>query len=220
MRFALLEGDRVEASPKLRATCPGCGAEVIAKCGKHVSWHWSHLSRELCDPWWETESEWHRNWKNRFPITWQEVRCQNTRTGEWHIADVKTPSGLVIEFQRSSIHPDEIQLREDFHRSLIWIVDGCKNDFDRFNFSNMLSRPNEDGIAHFNWFGRSTLFKRWHTTKPVFIDFGPEHGFWRVLRFDLSSKRGMAGIVNIDSFVQLACSGTTDFSSVGGPATE
>lgn len=114
MRFALLEDVRVEARPKLRAICPGCGAEVIAKCGKYISWHWSHLSKEFCDPWWETESEWHRNWKNRFPITWQEFRCQNTVTGEWHIADVKTPSGLVIEFQRSSIHSDEIQSREDF----------------------------------------------------------------------------------------------------------
>lgn len=84
----------------------------------------------------------------------------------------------------------------------------------------MRSRPNEDGIAHFKWFGRSTLFKRWHTTKPVFIDFGPEHGFWRVLRFDPNAKSGVAGIVNIDSFVQLASSGTSDFSSVGGPASE
>ena len=220
MRLALLEGLRVEASPKLRATCPGCGAEVIAKCGKQISWHWSHLSREHCDQWWETEGEWHRSWKNRFPLIWQEIRCQDTVNGDWHIADVKAPSGLVIEFQHSSIHPDEVQSREEFYRSMIWVVDGCKNDADRFNFSNMRGRPNNDGIAQFNWFGRSSLFKRWHTTKPVFIDFGPEHGFWRVLRFDPKSKRGLAGLVSIDGFVELACSGTTDFDSIGGPASE
>lgn len=220
MRFALLEEIRVEASPKLRATCPGCGAEVIAKCGKHISWHWSHLSRKHCDPWCETESEWHRNWKSRFPLMWQEIPCRDTKTGELHIADVKTPSGLVVEFQRSSIHPDEVRSREYFYSSLIWVVDGCKNDADRFNFSNMRSHPNEDGIAHFKWFGRSTLFKRWHTTKPVFIDFGPDRGFWRILRFDPKSKRGMAALVNVESFVQLACLGTTDFTSMGGPASE
>jgi competence protein CoiA len=220
MRFAVLDGVRVEASPKLHAHCPGCGSEVVAKCGKHVSWHWSHLSREHCDPWWENESEWHRSWKDRFPQSWQEVPCKDTTTGEWHFADVKTPSGLVIEFQRSAIHPEEMKSREVFYRSMIWVVDGCKSDADRFNFSNMRSRPNSDGIAHFNWFGRSKLFERWHTTKPVFIDFGLEHGFWRILRFDLKERRGMAGLVNVEGFVQLASSGTTDFSSVGGPASE
>ncbi len=220
MRFALWEGVRIEASPKLHAICTGCGAKVIAKCGKYISWHWSHLSRKHCDPWWETESEWHRNWKNKFPIVWQEVRCQNPATSEFHIADVKTASGLVIEFQRSSILHDEVRAREDFYKSLIWVIDGCKNYADKFNFSNMRSRPSQDGIAHFKWFGRSTLFKRWHTTKPVFIDFGPEHGFCRILRFDPNSNSGIAGLVNIDGFVQLACSGTTDFSSVGGPASQ
>lgn len=220
MRFALIEGNKVEAQPKLRAICSGCGDEVVAKCGKHVSWHWSHLSRKHCDPWWENESEWHRNWKSLFPNAWQEIRCQDIKTNEWHIADVKTTAGLVIEFQSSSIHPDEVKSREAFHRSMIWVVDGCRNYADRFNFSNMRSRLNKDGIANFNWYGRSMLFKRWYTTKPVFIDFGSEHGFWRILRFDPKSKSGLAGLVDIDGFVQLACSGNTDFSSIGGPASK
>lgn len=219
MRFALLGGIRIEASPKLRATCPSCGAEVVAKCGKHITWHWAHLSRTHCDPWWEQETEWHRAWKNRFPQDWQEIPNRDSDSRELHIADVKTPSGLVIEFQRSTIHPDEIQAREAFYQTMIWVVDGCKNDADRFNFSNMRGRPNQDSIAQFQWFGQSTLFKRWHTTKPVFIDFGSEHGFWRILRFDLKTKRGLAGYVDIDGFVQLASSGTTDFSAVGGPAS-
>lgn len=218
MRFARLNGLRVEANPKLRAVCPGCGGEVVAKCGRYKVWHWSHLSRAHCDPWWETESEWHRAWKNRFPEDWQEVPTFGP-PGELHIADVMTPSKLVIEFQRSSIHPDEVRAREDFYQRMIWVVDGCKNDFDRFNFSNMRSRPGEDGIAHFHWHGRSKLFQRWHTHKPVFIDFGPEHGFWRVLRFDPGTKKGLVGLVNIDEFVKLASSGTTDFSGVGGPAS-
>ena len=46
-------------------------------------------------------------------------------SGELHIADVKTPSGLVIEFQRSTIHPDEISAREVFYKKMVWVVDGC-----------------------------------------------------------------------------------------------
>ena len=34
MKFALLSGRRVEAQPKLRAICPACSGEVIAKCGQ------------------------------------------------------------------------------------------------------------------------------------------------------------------------------------------
>lgn len=219
MRFALLDGQRIEATPKLRASCPGCGAEVVSKCGKHIIWHWAHLSRTHCDPWWETETEWHRAWKNRFPQEWQEIPAHDDASGELHIADVKTPSGLVIEFQHSTIDPVEVSARECFYKTMIWVVDGCKNDADRFNFSNMRGRPNQNGIAAFHWFGKSTLFKRWHTTKPVFIDFGPEHGFWRILRFDPKTKQGLAACVNIDGFVQLGSSGSTDFSSVGGPAS-
>ena len=219
MRFALLDGQRVEASPKLRASCPGCGGEVVSKCGKHITWHWAHLSRTHCDQWWEPETEWHRAWKNRFPREWQEIPALDAITGDLHIADVKTAARLVIEFQRSTIEVDEVRAREDFYKTMVWVVGGCKNYADRFNFSNMRSRPNQDGIAQFQWFGRSTLFKRWHTTTPVFIDFGPEHGFWRTLRFDPNTKRGIAGLVDIDGFVQLASSGTTDFTSVGGPAS-
>lgn len=219
MKFALLSGRRVEAQPKLRAICPACSGEVIAKCGQHIVWHWAHSSRSHCDQWWESETDWHREWKNRFPSEWQEVPRIDDRTGELHIADVKTAANLVIEFQRSSIHLDEVRAREDFYDRMIWVIDGRKNDTDRFNFNIMRSSPNADGISQFQWFGRSTLFSRWHTLKPVFIDFGPEHGFWRILRFDPKTKRGLAGACDITAFVELASSGTTDFSSVGGPAS-
>lgn len=43
---------------------------------------------------------------------------------------------------------------------------------------NPAKRIGEGGTAQFQWFDRSTLFSRWHTTKPLFIDFGTEHGFW------------------------------------------
>lgn len=204
----------------MRATCACCGAEVVAKCGRHVVWHWAHLSLDHCDPWWENETEWHRNWKDRFPGDWQEVPGQDAQTNERHFADVKTPAGLVIEFQRSGITLDEVRSREQYYGTMIWVVDGCKNDHDRYNFSNMRSRPDPDtGIAHFKWFGRGGLFDRWQTNKPVFIDFGTDHGFWRLLRYDPKTGEGRVGLVDRDIFVAAASSGTTDFSAAAGPAT-
>lgn len=139
---------------------------------------------------------------------------------ECHIADVKTATGLVIEFQRSTIHPDEVNARERFYQQMIWVIDGSRNEFDRINFNMMRSGISSDGLVDFVWYGRSKLFHRWHTTKPVFVDFGDKFGFWRILRFDPVTKEGRAVLVNIDKFVELASSGTTDFSSIGGPASK
>lgn len=219
MRYALIDGVRSEAQPKLDGLCPGCREKVIAKCGKYVVWHWAHASRCHCDPWWETETEWHRSWKSRFPIDWQEVPMIDAGTQELHIADVRTPTGLVLEFQHSNIDLSEVEARQRFYQKMVWVVDGCKNDFDRYNFSNGRSRPNQNGIVEFHWFGRSKLFDRWHIATPVFVDFGQEHGFWRVLRYDPKTKVGRAGLVDRAAFAELASSGTTDFSAIGGPAS-
>jgi len=46
---------------------------MVAKCGEVRIWHWAPHRSRLCDPWWENETEWHRNWKEQFPVNWQEV---------------------------------------------------------------------------------------------------------------------------------------------------
>lgn len=125
----------------------------------------------------------------------------------------------MIEFQRSTIDPGEVQAREAFYQKMIWMVDGCRNDADKYNFSNMRSSPDAEGFVSFDSHGRSKLFDRWHTKKPLFIDFG-DRGFWRIARFDPKTRRGIAMLVTLAGFVQLASSGTTDFSSGGGPASE
>ncbi len=218
MRFAEVNGVRSGPQPGLKGSCSSCKGDVVAKCGKFVGWHWAHKARTHCDKWWEAETEWHRAWKNRFPDDWQETPLVDQATGELHIADVRTPSGLVLEFQRSTIALEEVRARESFYRRMVWVVDGCKGDADKFNFSNGRGRPNTDGLARFRWFGRGSLFARWHTTTPVFIDFG-DHGFWRIMRFDPTTKEGMAGIVDRQLFADLVVSGASDFSQGGGPAS-
>jgi competence CoiA-like predicted nuclease len=209
----------MEAFPKGRGTCRACHGPATAKCGRFVGWHWAHKALDTCDRWAERETAWHRNWKNKFPAAWQEVDLYDEALTECHIADVKTEAGVVLEFQRSTIHPDDVQARERFYQRMVWVIDGSRNEFDRINFNMMRSHPNSDGLVKFIWYPRSKLFHRWHTTTPVFIDFGADFGFWRILRFNPETREGVAALYAIDAFVDLMCAGTTDFSFNGGPAS-
>ncbi len=180
-KFALVEGVRCEAQPRLSGKCISCGAEMIAKCGKIKVWHWAHKGTRSCDPWWEPETEWHRDWKNRFPKDWQEAIHQS-ENGEKHIADVKTASGMVLEFQHSNLHQDERISRDNFYPKMVWVVDGRRRVRDRAQFFASLrtapvvkanpltvSFPSNEGALLRDW-GASRV--------PVFFDFGDlsEHG--------------------------------------------
>ncbi|MBC8883345.1 hypothetical protein H9X57_07610 [Flavobacterium piscinae] len=134
MKFAIVNGIKSEALKGIKGICPSCGSELIAKCGVQKINHWAHKNTRTCDSWWESETEWHRSWKNNFPIEWQEFILFDTQTKEKHIADVRTENGLVIEFQHSHITPQERYLREKFYKNMVWVVDGTrlKRDYPRF----------------------------------------------------------------------------------------
>ena len=162
MKFALHGGKKVEAATNLKdAVCQVCKAEVIAKCGDINRHHWAHKRKKECDHWWDPETKWHRDWKNNFPPQWQEV-VHTSKTGEKHIADIKTPNGLVIEFQHSPIKPEKILERNNFYKNIIWIVDGTRRKND------------EKGLMQYIRVGKnSKLINEWGATgKIVFFDFG------------------------------------------------
>jgi competence protein CoiA len=96
MNYALVSGQRVEASAGERGTCPRCNGEVIAKCGTQRVSHWAHRGVRDCDSWAEQETDWHRAWKSKFPVECQEFIQYDEQSGEKHIADIRTPHGLVI----------------------------------------------------------------------------------------------------------------------------
>ncbi len=98
----------------------------------------------------------------------------DSATGEKHIADIKTVSELVIEFQHSAIQPTEVKCREAFYKNMVWVVDGTrpKRDYPRFckGFSGL--RP--AGIAGFfrSSFPDECLPAGWLTSSvPVYFDF-------------------------------------------------
>lgn len=125
MQYAMLGNQKLEAAPGLFGECAGCQSRVLAKCGTQRVWHWAHLGKITCNFEREPETEWHRNWKNDFPVEWREV-ISWAQTGERHRADVRTELGLVIEFQHSPLHPTERIARESFHSNMVWVVDGLR----------------------------------------------------------------------------------------------
>lgn len=134
MKFALIDKIKTTATKGAKGLCPNCGSELIAKCGDFKVNHWAHKGIRNCDPWWENETEWHRDWKNNFLVDWQEVILTDETTGEKHIADIRSSYGLVIEFQHSHIDPIERTKREKFYKKMVWVVDGTRlnRDYPRF----------------------------------------------------------------------------------------
>ena len=176
MKFALIDGYVSTPQPRLRATCRVCGSEVIAKCGEVKQWHWAHKAKSDCDHWWENETPWHREWKEHFPLEWQETILR-AESGEKHVADVRTESGWIIEFQNSNISPEELRSREAFYGSrLVWIVNGLARKRDREQFDEVLKSskqvPNHP-VVIINFPEESGLLRRWSKSRaPVMFDFG------------------------------------------------
>ena len=182
--------------------CACCGNETVAKCGNFKVHHWAHKSRKHCDPWWENEGEWHRKWKNYFPAESQEIVFKHPQTNEKHIADIFI-NQMVIEVQSYSIKEDEARLRETFYNNMVWVIDGCKNEFDKIYFNQSVYTPHTEDVylRKLRWVGRGKIFAKWSkSTKPVFIDFGTDL-IWHLLEFDPKSKQGLVKAIPKEDFV-------------------
>lgn len=153
-----------------RAICPSCREEVISKCGSIKVWHWSHKADNDCDSWGEGETEWHINWKNEFPKEWQEVVIGK------HRADIKLPSGKVIELQNSSISAEDIQERELFYGNMGWLFNGktfAKNINLKFHKRSYMTKDVEiknhpEGYVTFRW--KHPIKSLWNVKKPLYIE--------------------------------------------------
>jgi competence CoiA-like predicted nuclease len=143
---------------------------VIAKCGQINVWHWAHKQAD-CDPWYEPESQWHREIKNWFSEDCQEVVMENHRADIWTGDDRP-----VIELQNSSISSSEIIEREQFYgkyiRSypgcLIWIINGEK-------FEDNFSLRNKGGYYGFRWYHPR---KTWDVSMGMIIIHFPKRNMF------------------------------------------
>lgn len=197
MHLAIVGGERIPPSPKLTGSCPVCGDPVLAKCGTIRVHHWAHQGTRVCDDWWERELAWHRDWKNQFPIEWQED-IRFAEDGEKHIADVRTDKGLVIEFQHSALKPEERAAREKFYGNMVWVVDGTRlvRDLPRFLEYKDILRPTGAGGIYTCHAPEMVFPRNWITSSAcVFFDFGKSEGAPDVLWCLLPYRVGNHAIV-------------------------
>jgi len=150
MQYAIVGTSRLMATPKARGVCPFCAGEVMAKCGPRKMHHWAHSAKTNCDSWWENETPWHRAWKSEFPKESREVR-HTAPDGEAHIADVKTKTGIILEFQHSAMTDAERESRELFYKNLAWIVDG-RPFLKQFHIFHPLPDPESQVAQDIVWY--------------------------------------------------------------------
>lgn len=209
--YALVSENRRQPEPGLLGTCPLCDSAMVSKCGEVRIWHWAHHGKRRCDPWWENQTDWHRDWKNQFPPEWQEIVHQ-AENGEKHIADVKTAHGWIIEFQHSYLKPAERRSREAFYLSMVWVADGLRRKRDKPSFNKAMQKsvvlrkmpltillpPGECPILR-EWSGSPTL---------VFLDFG-ETNLWCL---DPIRRDGWLQLTSIQKagFIKFFCTGSTE----------
>jgi len=204
VRYAYVGSERVEPTKGQRAICACCGGEVVAKCGQFKTHHWAHKTLETCDPWWENESDWHRDWKSYFPPERQEFVFRAQVTGERHIADVYSEKGVVLKFQSYSIAQDEVEARERFYGQMIWVVNGCKNPFDKtyFNMSIHHAHTSDPMLRKIDWIGRGKIFAKWTLAKKhVYLDFGSDV-VWHLIEYNQGTKNGMVKAYPKKQFVE------------------
>ena len=195
MLFAIINGEKVEASPKKIGTCPLCERSVFSKCGEVNLWHWAHYKDVSCDSWYEPESEWHKNWK--FIFGKENCEIVISKDGVRHIADIFTKEEIVIELQNSPIQKPIIRKRENFYgERMIWVINGklFKDNFTIYRSLNdeaeEYSRLYNPLSSHYGKVDKNKLIKEYkfswswsrkswnEVQRNVFIDFGDENLFW------------------------------------------
>jgi competence protein CoiA len=174
MKYALVDGQRREPETGLKGICQGCDLPMTPRCGQQRVHHWAHRTAN-CDKWWERETVWHREWKNKFPVERQEIRISSP-TGDFHVADVQTPNGTVLEFQHSHLPLADRQARESFYVNMAWVVDGRRraSDFAAFAHSLSFAAPDYGNVRAWRLpLVRCAIAENWSTAlSTVYLDFG------------------------------------------------
>lgn len=172
MQYALINGIKSGPEKGVSAICIDCGAEMHAKCGSIKLHHWAHRANFSCDSWWETETEWHRNWKNCFPESYREVSFYDTIQNEYHRADIHTPAELTIEFQNSPLSVAELQSRNNFYGKIIWVVNGLK--FKGLQLGKPMPDPADPALQEFEFSGDIHLRFARKSTNDILTAFHPQ----------------------------------------------
>lgn len=207
MIWAIVDNEKVEASPNIKGICPACKGKVHSRCGDVYVDHWAHIPSEECDPWYEKESLWHYHWKMTFGKDNAERRIE--KNDKWHIADILTNENVVIELQNSPILKPVIKEREDFYgERMIWLINGTQFK-EKFSIKDVddlwipwMKRHNipikKGKEKFFKW---SYARRSWvDVQKHVFIDFGDESLF--MVKEGMGTSMGKGIYVSKAAFIK------------------
>jgi hypothetical protein len=140
-------------------------------------------------------SEWHLEWQHqRADVTDIEVVRGD------HRADVRNPSGIVIEFQNSSIDPEDVAAREAHWSRGVWVVNGTGERDDgsaRVTVRRLPDQDPSDPYRSIQWPHAPKLLYR--AKWPIWIDVGPDVGLIQVRNFD--GGRGNGWLVTHEWFI-------------------
>lgn len=98
---------------------------VIAKCGLINIHHFAHKVSSDCDlRYHDGISEWHLKWQYERSPPELGINIEvPLRTSDYlKRADVITPSGVIIEFQKSPMPIEERVVREGSYKNMIWVI--------------------------------------------------------------------------------------------------
>jgi competence CoiA-like predicted nuclease len=163
--FAISDNnERIPASPRTLGYCPVCKTRMIPRCGSKRKWHWSHKPKVTCDHWWENETPWHRQWKEKVPEEFREIVIE--KDGVKHIADIQFSSGVVVELQNSRLSFAEKGEREKFYQKMYWILNA-----ENWNVKKLLD-CNFFGDVLYSMKPRQDWFQDFLNFIPIFLDLG------------------------------------------------
>jgi len=159
------------------AVCPGCGGEVISKCGEFKIWHWAHKYLVDCNWLRESETEWHRNWKLLIEKNGGSV--EDTSFSKYPVDGLI--GNIVFEFQHSQISVQEI--RERINRAInngkqiVWVFDFNK----KINSGNVSIFKNKFGYPYIKILYPPKYIKHFLNCFELgvimVLDFGDKHFF-------------------------------------------
>ncbi len=158
--------------------CPYCGTPLITKRGEIRQHHFGHRSHKLCSDSWERSgtydiSPWHTEWQKCFPGANQEIKLSLGETS--HRADILV-GRTVVEFQHSSLSPDNFDDRNNFYHNLgykvVWLFDMS----ELMEADRLVSYPTATGFT-FTWKNPKKAFTHYDIHSgyiDLFFQLGPD----------------------------------------------
>lgn len=133
---ATKNGERTLAKKNIKATCPYCKGNLIAKCGDIIVHHWAHKEAKTC-PYSQGMTQWHYKWLANYDELsshgWQvEYLFENIRFDAYN-----PETKQAIEFQRMidiDYISKKIQICQQAGIKIFWVIN--PKIFENFVYTN------------------------------------------------------------------------------------